>query len=168
MKLDKRKKFLRAILLIAFLGVLMHSLFTPSARAQVTATTWGNCLSNANFKVTDMTATNLTASQYNRIPVRQGKGLVVAPQYVGLGSTNTGTVGFLFTGYYKTNAMTTTTWPFAGTSTANGTTTVRDAFKLSAASLDGFDSVALTRITNNVLTGVGTVTFSNVLFQYSN
>ena len=167
MKLNYRKKF-KSVVCAIIAVVTVGLAFTPPAQAQVTPTTWGNCLSNANFKITDMTATNLTASQYNRIPVRQGKGLVIAPQYTGLGSTNTGTVGLLFTGYYKTNSMTTTTWPFAGTSTANGTTTVRDAFKFTASQLDGFDSIALTRITNNVLTGVGVVTFSNVVFQYSN
>jgi hypothetical protein len=165
MKFTKQCFSLAQLILVVAILCLLAAMAIP-ARAQVTATTSVNCISNPI--VIQTVTSNLTSSQYAVQTVRQGRNLGIGMQYYGANATNTGTVGFQFGLKYGTNTLLTTTKPITLTSAANGTTTVIDWGVIPAYTIGPADSIVLLGVTNNTFTGsgVGNITISNVFLQW--
>ena len=120
------------------------------------------------------TTSNLAASQTFTNSIRRGH-LGLGVVYNGGDATNTGVVGFRCRVVFGGTNQTTTT-PFTLTSTANGTTAVRDWMVVPDYTLGPGDQIILSTVTNAAVNiggaGVGgatnSITVSNAWFEWRN
>jgi hypothetical protein len=161
-------KFNKFILSLITVALFLFALSVPLL-AQVTPTTATNIVAGPFLLTT--TSTNLTSAQYRVIPVRQGKHLLIAPQYIGGDATNVGTLALQFKLGYNGGTLTTTTKPITKTFTAGGAATVRDYAVITADTIGPADTIYLSTITNAAVnigaTAAGSITISNVILQWT-
>ena len=151
-------KFTRSLIALAI--VSLFALALP-ARAQLTPTTVTDSISN--IITCTLTSTNVVNAK--EITLRQGKGVAIAPYFVGTQSTNTGVIAFFFAVSVDGSNYSTTT--IRAASTANATTAVRDYILIPPSTLDNARKIKLLTITN-ALANMASLTVSNLHISIAN